>query len=172
MYVRIGPCATGPQINLGATFINSGRQKDDISNFHTGNTHLCNYLWTSLFSDVFSSVQVNRYIFVYEEKETGIIVLNMLGATTQNSLWWVEGGEHQSKQCQYLACRGQEGATGLIHHSNFPALRWLTLLVPLFYSLLKYAKWFMYERVSPDKCLTRWPIFTRFCLMEGHTATF
>lgn len=47
--MRIGPCAAGQQINLGATFINSGRQKGDMSIFHTGNTHLCNYLWTSLF---------------------------------------------------------------------------------------------------------------------------
>jgi hypothetical protein len=36
-------------------------------------------------------MHVNRYIFVYEEKEIGIIVPNMLGATTKNSLWWVGG---------------------------------------------------------------------------------
>jgi hypothetical protein len=29
---------------------------------------------------------------VYEGKEIGIIVLNILGATTKKSLWWVGGG--------------------------------------------------------------------------------
>ena len=108
------------------------------------------------FSGVFSSVHVDRYIFVYEEKELGIIVLNMLGVNTQNSLWWAEGRgvntEANSASTQNVVARRvlQDGYTIQIFLPSGD------LLCKYLFSIeLTETKWFMYENASPDKCLTR-----------------